>query len=120
MKIYDNWKKMSIYILVAGIVALVSGAIMFFGMNTDSVFYFSYLLNSLIITICSIVFSIKNGFKWWYITTMLFVQTIIMVIYFLPTQVDMIPVIFVSYLSASLVSSAIGAIVGKIRKNNEE
>lgn len=121
MNIYDNWKKMRIHILFVTFVAVIVGAAaVIFSGGSEEWLYFSYILNSITATISCIIFSVKNGFKWWYPTSVLFVETMTLVVCFLNTQLDMIPFMFVSYLSVSFVSTAMGTIIGKIKRNNEE
>lgn len=121
LKVYDRWKMMRVYIIALMIIAvLVSCAAVFFLQHADDVFYIAYIVNSVSVTVSSVIFGIKNGFKWWYAASTLFIETAVMTAFFVGSENDFLPFMFVSYLSVCFVSNAIGAIIGKIKKNNEE
>ena len=121
MSVYDRWKMMRSYIIVLIAAAVLSSAAALFSKQyTDNVFYGAYIVNSMAATVSGLIFGVKHGFKWWYASSALFVETSVMVAFFVGSENDLIPFMFVSYLSVSFVSNAIGAIIGKIKKNNEE
>lgn len=120
MNIYECWKKVRVHILITLFFAFAVPTMRYFGKDISDVFYLSYIINSAVVTVTCIVLNMKHGFLWYYPVLVLFVTTFALAVFFINDMPSAIPVMFVSYASLGYVSSAIGAIVKKIRDNNRD
>ena len=64
--------------------------------------------------------NLKHGFVWYYPFCVIFIATVTMLIFFMNDIENGIVTVFLSYISASFVTSAMGGIMHKIRENNKE
>ena len=121
MYIYKIWEKIRVYFIVlCAIFVLVSCARFVFPQNVYDIFYISYIVDSIAITVSTVAFNLKNGFAWYYALCVIFAATVVMVMFFSRDIESGIITVFLSYISVSVVSTAIGGIMHKIRENNKE
>ena len=121
MYIYKIWEKIRIYFMVLCAIFVLSSCSRFiFPEFVYDVFYASYIINSLAITVITIIFCLKNGFAWYFAVCEIFAATAIMIMFFSKDIETGIITVFLSYVSASIVSTAIGGIMHKIKENNKE
>lgn len=121
MYIYKIWEKIRVYFMVlCAVFVLVSCTRFIFPDLIYDIFYVAYIVNSIAITVSTIMFNLKNGFAWYYTLCVIFAATVIMLMFFLNDIETGIITVFLSYVSVSIVSTVIGGIIHKIRENNRE
>lgn len=121
MNVYKGWQKIKIYFLVLTAVFVIVPCLKFiFKDNVYEIFYVSYIVNSIAITVSCIMLNLKHGFVWYYPLYVMFSATMCMLIFFINDISEGIITVFLSYISVSFVSTAIGGIMHKIRENNKE
>lgn len=121
MNIYNKWQKIRVHFLILSAIFVLVPCLKFvFKENVYEVFYASYFVNSIAITASCIILNLKHGFVWYYPFCIIFIVTMIMLIFFMNDIESGIVTVFLSYISASFVTSAIGGIMHKIRENNKE
>ncbi len=120
LNIYRCWMKVRVYTVIMALVCFLVPALRYVGIRYDSVFYITYAINSAVLSICCLILNIKNGFVWYYPIVALFFLAAALVTYFINEVPTLIPNMVINYMFIGYITSIIGAIVHKIRKNNYE
>ena len=119
MNIYKHWEKIQNHLIVMAVVFLLMGFSKFlFGENVSKMMGVLYLLNTVSVTASCLVLSVKRGFLWYYPCVLLFLSVMVNMTFFADEYQSFVRALLFNNLSASVVATAVGSIVHKIRENN--
>ncbi len=121
MNIYKHWEKIQNHLIVMAVIFLLMGFSKFlFGENISEMMSVLYLLNTVSVTVSCLALSVKRGFLWYYPCVLLFLSVMVNMTFFADEYQSFARALFFNNLSASVVATAVGSIVHKIRENNRE
>lgn len=121
MNIYKYWEKIQNHLIVMAVIFLLLGFSKFlFGESISEMMSVLYVLNTVSVTVSCVALSIKRGFLWYYPCVLIFLSLMVNMTFFSDDYPAFVRVLLFNNLSASVVGSAMGGIIRKIRENNRE